>query len=130
MQVDEAGKGSLIEGVAKDRRGSREDRQMRHGRKRRSVRVDGYKRHVRQEIALKELHIDRAYLSSHLVRERSDELEVYCKAWPVRQGKHFHKQTFVLDWERQVIRCPAQQEMSFVLGGWSTFPKTPVRSRL
>jgi len=27
----------------------------------------------RQQVALKELHIDRAYLSSHLVRERSNE---------------------------------------------------------
>src|SRR2546430_762534 len=52
----------------------------------------------RQGVSLKELHIDRAYLSSHLVRERSDELEVYCKAWPVRISKHFHKRAFVLDW--------------------------------
>jgi hypothetical protein len=29
-----------------------------------------------QGASLKELHIDRAYLSSHLVRERNDELEV------------------------------------------------------
>jgi hypothetical protein len=156
VQVDEAGKGSLIKGVAKERRGSREDRQMPHGRKSRSVRVDGYKRHVlhdldtglipavgltpanvpeatvteaisadllRQEVALQELHIDRAYLSSHLVRERSDELEVYCKAWPIRVGKYFHKQAFALDWERQIIRCPAQQEMSFVPGGVVHFPK-------
>ncbi len=156
VQVDEAGKASLIKGVAKDRRISVEDGQMRHGRKSRSVRVDGYKRHVlhdldtgliravgvtpanvpeanvteaisadldRQEVFLKELHIDRAYLSSHLVRERSDELEVYCKAWPVREGKRFHKQTFVLDWERQVIRCPAQQEMPFIPGGVVHFPQ-------
>ena len=156
VQVDEAGKASLIKGVAKDRRISVEDGQMRHGRKSRSVRVDGYKRHVlhdldtgliravgltpanvpeatvteaisadldRQEVFLKELHIDRAYLSSHLVRERSDELELYCKAWPVREGKRFHKQAFVLDWERQVIRCPAQQEMPFVPGGVVHFPK-------
>jgi Transposase DDE domain len=124
VQVDEKGKASLIKGVAKDRRISVEDSQMRHGRKSRSVRVDGYKRHVlhdldsgliravgitpanvpeasvteaisedlkRQEVDLKELHIDRAYLSSHLVRQRSDDLQVYCKAWPVRQGKQFHK---------------------------------------
>jgi len=156
VQVDEAGKASLIKGVAKDRRISVEDGQMRHGRKSRSVRVDGYKRHVlhdldtgliravgltpanvpeatvteaisadldRQEVFLKELHIDRAYLSSHLVRERSEELELYCKAWPVREGKRFHKQAFVLDWERQVIRCPAQQEMPFVPGGVVHFPK-------
>jgi Transposase DDE domain/Transposase domain (DUF772) len=156
VQVDEQGKASLIKGVAKDRRISVEDSQMRHGRKSRSVRVDGYKRHVlhdldtdliravgvtpanapeatvteaisadlkQQEVELKELHIDRAYLSSHLVRERSDELEIYCKAWPVRQGKQFHKQTFVLDWERQIIRCPAQQEMPFVPGGVVHFPR-------
>src|SRR2546428_10094661 len=34
---------SLIKGVAKDRRISIEDAEMRHGRKSRSVRVDGYK---------------------------------------------------------------------------------------
>jgi hypothetical protein len=156
VQVDEKGKASLIKGVAKDRRISVEDGQMRHGRKSRRVRVDGYKRHVlhdldtgliravgitpanvpeasvteaisedleRQGARLKELHIDRAYLSSHLVRERSDDLEVYCKAWPVRTSKYFHKQTFTLDWERQIICCPARQEMAFVAGGVVHFPK-------
>ena len=154
--VDEKGKASLIKGVAKDRRISVEDGQMRHGRKSRSVRVDGDIRHVlhdlgtgliravgitpanapevsvtpaisadlaKQAVSLKELHIDRAYLSSHLVRERSDELEVYCKAWPVREGQRFHKQAFVLDWQRQIIRCPAEQEMPFVLGGVVHFPR-------
>src|SRR5260370_675520 len=120
VQVDEAGKASLIKGVAKDRRISVEDEQMRHGRKSRSVRVDGYKRHVlhdldtgliravgltpanvpeasvtpaisaeldRQALSPKELHIARAYLSSHLVRERSDGLDATCKASPVRAGK-------------------------------------------
>ena len=155
VQLDEQGKVGLIKGVAKDRRISIEDAEMRHGRKSRSVRGDGYKRHMlhdldsgliravgitpanvpearvtgeisadldRQHVALKELHIDRAYLSSHLVRERTDELEVYCKAWPVRSGKHFHKQTFILDWDRQVIRCPAGQEMPFQPGGVVHFP--------
>jgi hypothetical protein len=156
VQVDEKGKASLIKGVAKERRISVEDGQMRHGRKSRSVRVDGYKRHVlhdldtgliravgmtpanapeasvteaisadldRQQVTLNELHIDRAYLSSHLVRERSDDLQLYCKAWPVHQGPHFHKQAFALDWERQIIRCPAAQEMPFVPGGVVHFPK-------
>jgi hypothetical protein len=113
VQINEQGKASLLKGVAKDRRISVEDSEMRHGRKSRSVRVNGYKRHVlhdldtdliravgltpanvpeasvteaisedlaRQATTLMELHIDRAYLSSHLVRERSDDLEVYCKA--------------------------------------------------
>lgn len=77
----------------------------------------------KQGARLKELHIDRAYLSSHLVRERSDELEIYCKAWPVREGKRFHKQEFALDWEQHVIRCPAGQEMPFVPGGVVHFPQ-------
>ncbi|GHO57591.1 hypothetical protein KSB_60660 [Ktedonobacter robiniae] len=77
----------------------------------------------RQQVTLKELHIDRAYLSSHLVRERSKELEVYCKAWPVREGKRFHKQMFTLDWDRQIIRYPAEQEMPFAPGGVVHFPK-------
>jgi hypothetical protein len=47
-----------------------------------------------QKVQIKELHIDRAYLSSHLVRERDDDLEVYCKAWPVRESQHFSKQAF------------------------------------
>ena len=36
----------IRQGVARDRRISIEDPQMRHGRKTRSQRVDGYKRHV------------------------------------------------------------------------------------
>jgi hypothetical protein len=156
VQIDEQGKASLIKGVAKNRRISIEDAEMRHGRKSRSIRVDGYKRHVlhdldtgliravgltpanvleasatteistdleRQPIMLKELHIDRAYLSSHLVLERRNELEIYCKAWPVREGKHFSKQAFTLDWDRQIIRCPAAQEMPFVPGDVVHFPK-------
>ena len=142
--------------MARDRRISIEDAEMRHGRKCRSVRVDGYKRHVSHDLdtgliravgitpanmpeasvtkeisadlepqaaCLKELHIDRAYLSSHLVRERNDGLEIYCKAWPVRISKHFHKQAFVLDWEQQIIQCPAGQQMPFVPGGTVHFPK-------
>jgi transposase len=78
---------------------------------------------ARQEACLKELHIDRAYLSSHWVRERESDLQIYCKAWPVREGKRFSKQAFVLDWQRQIIRCPAEIEMPFVPGGVVHFPK-------
>lgn len=156
VAFDERGKASLIKGVAKDRRISIEDAEMRHGRKSRSVRVDGYKRHVLHDLdtgliravgitpanvpeasvtreisadleqqgeCLKELHIDRGYLSSHLVRERSDELEIYGKAWPVRVSTYFHKQAFVLDWEQQIIHCPAGQQMPFVPAGTVHFPK-------
>src|SRR5574341_303349 len=157
----------LIKDVAKDRRISIEDAEMRHGRKSRSVRVDGYKRHVlrdldselvvavgltpanvpeasvaeaikidlkQQEITLKELHIDRAYLSSTLVSERSAELEIFCKAWPVRAGAFFPKTAFTVDWERETLRCPQGVEMSCQAGKTVHFPAEtcavcPQRSR-
>ena len=50
MEVNEDGKARLIKGVAKERRISVEDAEMRHGRKSRSVRVDGYKRHVLHDL--------------------------------------------------------------------------------
>ncbi len=50
VQISEAGAAELREGVAKDRRISIEDAQMRHGRKSRSVRVDGYKRHILRDL--------------------------------------------------------------------------------
>jgi transposase len=64
-----------------------------------------------QQITLQQLHIDRAYLSSTLVRERAPELEIFCKAWPVRAGAFFPKTAFVVDWERQMLRCPQGIEM-------------------
>lgn len=163
----EGGAPQLRRGVAKDRRISVEDADMRHGRKSRSTLIDGYKRHVlrdldsglvpavgvtpanvpeaavtdaiasdleRQMLELGELHIDRGYLSSKLVRGRSGELEVYCKAWAVRNGGRFPKTEFGLDWERQRIRCPAGVEMHFEPGGVVHFPSStcqvcPLRQR-
>jgi hypothetical protein len=155
VTTNEAGGPTLIKGVAKDRRISIEDAEMRHGRKSRSVRVDGYKRHVmrdldselvvavgitpanipeasvaeaiksdldQQQIRLKQLHIDRAYLSSTLVSERAPELEIYCKAWPVREGPFFPKTAFTVDWERQRLRCPQGVEMSCQPGKTVHFP--------
>ncbi len=52
QDVEEAADGSpkLRKGVAKDRRIAIEDGQMRHGRKSRSQRFDGYKRHVLKDL--------------------------------------------------------------------------------
>ncbi len=156
----ESGVAHLRRGVAKDRRISVEDAEMRHGRKSRSTLIDGYKRHVlrdldsgivpavgvtpanvpeaavtdaiaadveRQGLELGELHIDRGYLSSKLVRERTGELEVYCKAWAVRNGGRFPKTEFALDWERHQVRCPAGVEMHFEPGGTVHFPMSSCR---
>ena len=145
----------LRRGVARDRRISLEDADMRHGRKSRSRRFDGYKRHVLRDLDLQvvravgltpantpeatvtddleadlaaqhatlgELHIDRAYLSSRLVRERPAGLAIYCKAWPVRNGARFPKTAFELDWQRGTLRCPNGAGIPFVPGGVVHFP--------
>ena len=157
----------LGRGVARDRRISVEDGEMRHGRKSQHLLVDGFKRHVlrdldrglvravgvtlanvpeatvtepmgedlaRQEVILAELHVDRAYLSSHWVRERGPALAVYCKAWPVQNGARFPKTAFALDWDAQTIRCPQGEVLPFTPGGTVHFPAgtcaaCPVRAR-
>jgi IS5 family transposase len=131
--VDDGGVVRLRQGVAKDRRISIEDPQMRHGRKTKSQRIDGYKRHVLTDLdtelvpsvgvtaanvaeaevadqikadlqaqrrTLEKLDIDRAYLSSSLVRDRDPELQVFCKAFPVPNGPRFAKTAFTLDFDQ------------------------------
>ena len=159
---------SLRRGVAEDRRISIEDSQMRHGRKSRSVLIDGYKRHVLRDLdtglvpvvgitpanvaeaavtddiaadlaaagrRLSELHIDRAYLASALVRDRGPDLAVYCKAWPVRStGGRFTKDQFSIDFAAGKLTCPAGVAMPFQPGTTVQFPKDtcatcPLRQR-
>jgi len=66
-----------------------------------------------QRSVLRKLHIDRAYLSSLLVRERPTELAVYCKAWPVRNGTRFPKTAFQLHWRHRLIECPNRVVLPF-----------------
>jgi IS5 family transposase len=157
----------LRRGVAKDRRISVEDGAMRHGRKSRSHRFDGYKRHIlrdldsglvravgmtpanapeasvtddlladlaKQDVELQEMHLDRGYLASNLVRDRSEELAIYCKAWPVRNGDRYPKTAFTLDWEAGTIRCPNEVVIPFEPGATVRFPEErcqtcPLRER-
>ena len=87
-----------------------------------------------QKLTVREWHIDRAYLASRVVKERSADVAVYCKAWPVRSGPSLPKTAFHLDWERQEIRCPNDVTLPFVVGGGVQFPAAacgacPVRER-
>jgi transposase len=159
---------SLRRGVAKDRRISIEDPEMRHGRKSRSVLVDGYKRHVLRDLGtglipavgitpanapeasvtggiatdleaaglhLAELHIDRACLSSALVRDRGPDLAIYCKAWRVRNASgRFAKDQFTFGFAAGRLTCPAGVSMPFTPGTTVRFPKAtcaacPLRAR-
>jgi transposase len=146
----------LRQGVAKDRRISVEDADMRHGRKSRSLLVDGYKRHIvsdldtdliaavgitaanvpeaqvtdeiaadlaAQQARLVELHIDRAYLSSTLVRDRGEDLAIFCKAWRVANTTgRYPKTAFQLDFAGQRLTCPNNQTMPLRVGKTVRFP--------
>ena len=159
---------AMRRGVARDRRISVEDPDMRHGRKSRSVLSDGYKRHVMRDLdtglvpavgitaanvpeaavagaiaadleaagwRLAGLHIDRAYLASALVRDRGPDLQVFCKAWRVRNtGGRFAKDQFSLDFAAGRLTCPAGVAMPFEPGRTVRFPKDtcaacPLRAR-
>jgi transposase len=155
VACDKQGVARLRRGVARDRRISIEDAQMRHGRKTKSLRIDGYKRHVltdldtllvpavgvtaanvaeaevadqikedldAQDLTLGELGIDRAYLSSSLVSDRDEDLEIFCKAFPVRNGPRFAKTAFHLDFDQGLLTCPNQVTMAFTPGGKVQFP--------
>ncbi|MEH2346048.1 transposase [Nostoc sp. JL23] len=50
VEVDAHGEIKLLSGVAKERRISIEDEEMRHGRKSKSQRFDGYKRHILRDL--------------------------------------------------------------------------------
>jgi hypothetical protein len=166
VTFDSQGVPSLSKGVAKARRISIEDPDMRHGRKSRSKKIDGYKRHVLkdlesgvvcavaltrantpesaatidlerdlklQNIHLSELHIDRAYLSSHWVTQRNDKLQIFCKAWQVKNSGRFDKNSFFLDWNTHLISCPNQVSIPFEPGKTVHFPQNecaicPLRS--
>ena len=86
-------------------------------------------------MSLAELHIDRAYLSSALVRDRSPDLAIYCKAWKVRNtGGPFAKDQFILDFTACQLTCPAGVAMPFEPGKTVRFPKDtcaacPLRAR-
>ena len=169
QDIDLAGPApALRRGVAKDRRISVEDSQMRHGRKSRSVLSGGYKRHVLRDLdtglvpavgitpanapeasvtgdietdldaaglTLAELHIDRAYLASHLVRDRGPDLAIYCKAWRVRNAAgRYAKTDFALNFTTRQLTCPAGVTMAFEPGTTVHFPKgtcaaCPLRQR-
>jgi transposase len=84
---------------------------------------------------LAELHIDRAYLSSALVRDRGPDLAIYCKAWRVRNTTgRYAKDQFSIDFGAGQLTCPAGTAMPFTAGKTVRFPKgtcaaCPLRAR-
>jgi hypothetical protein len=86
-------------------------------------------------LRLAELHIDRACLSSAMVRDRAPDLVIFCKAWRVRNTTgRFPKSQFTLDFGAGQLTCPAGVRMPFQPGKTVRFPKDtcaacPLRAR-
>jgi len=84
---------------------------------------------------LPELHIDRACLSSALVRDRGPDLAIFCKAWRVRNtGGRPARDQLILGFAAGQLTCPAGVTMSFESGKAAHFPEgtcaaCPLRAR-
>jgi hypothetical protein len=76
-----------------------------------------------QDITLIELHIDRAYLASTMVRERGEDLAIYCKAWRVGNAGRFTKADFRIDFDSGQLTCPNDVVVAFEPGRSVHFPK-------
>lgn len=76
-----------------------------------------------QLVTIEELQIDRAYLTSHWVKQRTPGMTIVCKAWQVRNGQLFDKNASVLDWDSHLIRCPNGIILPFHQGAVVHFPK-------
>jgi hypothetical protein len=81
-----------------------------------------------QGATLSELHLDRADLSSTLVKERPPELMIYCQAWPVQPSDCFIKEAFTLDGEQGQRRCPNGIDMPFIPGETVHFSAKPCQA--
>jgi hypothetical protein len=67
------------------------------------------------------------------VTQRDDKLQIFCKAWPVRNSGRFDKNSFFLDWDTHLISCPNQVSIPFEPGKIVHFPASecavcPLRS--
>jgi IS5 family transposase len=87
-----------------------------------------------QALTVREWHIDRAYLTSRVVQDRSDDVAIYCKAWPVQNGPYFPKTAFRVDWDQQELHCPNDITVAFTVGRTVQFPAAacgacPLRER-
>jgi hypothetical protein len=143
----------LLQGVANDRLISLADREMRHGRKSTTQRINGYKRYVSSDLddglmlaaavqpanvaehrgadmmraelgaygAMAEVHIDRAFLASALVRELDEAGgKVIAKPYPERAQDGYSKRAFAIDLDKGEVTCPAGK-MAPIKGVYARF---------
>jgi Transposase DDE domain len=104
VQTTSAGTAELRQGVAKDRHISIEDAQMLHRRKSRSVRVDGYKRHVLRDLdtgLVRDVGITPANVAEATVTEA---LSADLRAQQVTVGELHHALAHIGHWQGRRAR--------------------------
>lgn len=141
----------IRQGVAKDRRISISDPDMRHGRKSKSRVINGYKRHIVQDlddgsilavdlqpanrpehetvatleadlVGLQEMHIDRGFLGSPVIRDmHAAGVLIIAKPWAPANGGRFTKLAFRIDLDAKTVTCPAAKVV-VLRGSKASFP--------
>ena len=102
LEPDGAGGRRIREGVAPDRQISISDPEMRHGRKSKTERIDGYKEYVARDLD-NDLTIAAGVLPANLLeRHGADKLR------SARLG-FYVKTDFAIDLAAGVVRCPAHK---------------------
>lgn len=152
LEPDPSGKGQRVrQGVAKDRRVSVRDPEMRHGRKTKTRTFNGYKSHLAVDldttlvlacdvsaanqpeasslaVLLKDLR-DQDIAELHFDRGYVSSpatanipgTKVICKPWRQTREGKLTKTAFTFDFARSRVRCPAGHAVAFELGRTARF---------
>jgi hypothetical protein len=129
IEPDPGGGGGvrIRQGVAPDRRVSVEDGEMRHGRKSKSKRFNGFKQNIATDLE-QELILACAVTPANRPEEEAmpelkQDLERQggaaggvAKPWAPKNGELFAKSAFKMDMRSRTLTCPAGQTMPFTLG--------------
>ncbi len=142
LEPDPVSGGARIrQGVAEDRRVSVADPQMRHGRKSKSQRFNGFKRHIaadvdrglilacaitpanrpedeaipslRTDLQRQALTIDDLLIDRGVLGRRG---KIVCKPWKSQNGPLFPKSAFTLNLRDRTIACPNGQVQPIAFG--------------
>lgn len=75
-----------------------------------------------QQLSVRELHIDRAYLSSAWVRQRAESLTVVAKTPKQTNRGYYPKTAFTFDWSQGQLVCPQGVRRPLPESGTVHFP--------
>src|SRR5712691_3212750 len=113
LEPDPVGGVRIRQGVAEDRRVSIADTEMRHGRKSKSKRFNGFKRHIAADVDHGLILACAITLADDVLTRRG---KIVCKPWKSHNGRLFPKSAFTLNLRDRTIECPSGQVQRFAFG--------------